>query len=118
MTKGAPQVILNVSHNADELRARVQQAVQELADRGFRSLGVGVTQTGGTMTEMMVIMIMVVLLLRIGAMPFSRMVDDEENDGNREDIVDDPLASVVDDDSSDADADAGAVDDDGHCHCS
>ena len=35
-----------MSHNADELRARVQGAVQELADRGFRSLGVGISYTG------------------------------------------------------------------------
>ena len=46
VTKGAPQVILNMSHNADELRPRVQGAVQELADRGFRSLGVGISYTG------------------------------------------------------------------------
>jgi magnesium-transporting ATPase (P-type) len=44
--KGAPQVILNMSHNADELRDRVRTAVQELADRGFRSLGVGISYTG------------------------------------------------------------------------
>ena len=35
-----------MSHNADELRVRVQGAVQELADRGFRSLGVGISMTG------------------------------------------------------------------------
>ena len=46
VTKGAPQVILNMSHNADDLRSRVQAAVQELADRGFRSLGVGISYTG------------------------------------------------------------------------
>jgi len=46
VSKGAPQILLNMSHNADELRPRVQAAVQELADRGFRSLGVGVSYTG------------------------------------------------------------------------
>jgi H+-transporting ATPase len=46
VTKGAPQIILNMSHNADELRSRVQSAVQELADRGFRSLGVAISYTG------------------------------------------------------------------------
>ncbi len=46
VSKGAPQILLNMSHNADELRPRVQAAVQELADRGFRSLGVGISYTG------------------------------------------------------------------------
>ena len=38
--------MLNMAHNVDELRARVKAAVQELADRGFRSLGVAVSYTG------------------------------------------------------------------------
>jgi hypothetical protein len=46
VTKGAPQIIMNMSHNADALRTRVTAAVQELADRGFRSLGVGISYTG------------------------------------------------------------------------
>ena len=40
VTKGAPHVILRMSANQDVLRARVEGAVQELADRGFRSLGI------------------------------------------------------------------------------
>jgi H+-transporting ATPase len=48
VTKGAPHVIMNMSHNADQLRDRVKGAVQELADRGFRSLGVGISYTGPT----------------------------------------------------------------------
>ncbi len=39
-TKGAPQVILELSGNAGEVRAAVEKAVGEFAARGFRSLGV------------------------------------------------------------------------------
>jgi len=46
VTKGAPQVVLNMSHNCDEIRDRVEGAVQELADRGFRALGVAISYTG------------------------------------------------------------------------
>jgi hypothetical protein len=46
LSKGAPHILLSMSHNADELRVRVKGAVQELADRGFRSLGVSVSFTG------------------------------------------------------------------------
>lgn len=45
VTKGAPQVILNMAHNADEIRGRVDAAVQELADRGYRALGVAISYT-------------------------------------------------------------------------
>ncbi len=40
VTKGAPQVILELSANADEVIAAVDKAVNEFAARGFRSLGV------------------------------------------------------------------------------
>ncbi len=40
MTKGAPQVILELSANADEVISAVDKAVNEFASRGFRSLGV------------------------------------------------------------------------------
>jgi H+-transporting ATPase len=40
VTKGAPQVILELSANADEVVASVDKAVNEFAARGFRSLGV------------------------------------------------------------------------------
>ena len=40
VTKGAPQVILNLSANAGQVKPGVEQAVNEFAARGFRSLGV------------------------------------------------------------------------------
>jgi len=40
VTKGAPQVILALSVNAEEVKPAVEQAVNEFAARGFRSLGV------------------------------------------------------------------------------
>ena len=40
VAKGAPQVILQMSTNAAEVKAGVEQAVNEFAGRGFRSLGV------------------------------------------------------------------------------
>ena len=40
VTKGAPQVILDLSTNAQQVRSAVDKAVNEFAARGFRSLGV------------------------------------------------------------------------------
>ncbi|MCE5339497.1 MAG: HAD-IC family P-type ATPase [Planctomycetaceae bacterium] len=40
VTKGAPQVILNLSANAGHVKSAVDKAVNEFAVRGFRSLGV------------------------------------------------------------------------------
>jgi H+-transporting ATPase len=40
VTKGAPQVILAMSADADQVRAAVEKAISEFAARGFRSLGV------------------------------------------------------------------------------
>ena len=40
VTKGAPQVILELSANAGEVKPAVDKAVNEFATRGFRSLGV------------------------------------------------------------------------------
>jgi H+-transporting ATPase len=40
VTKGAPQVILELSANADDVVTSVDKAVNEFASRGFRSLGV------------------------------------------------------------------------------
>ena len=40
VTKGAPQVILELSANAGQVKSAVDQAVNEFAARGFRSLGV------------------------------------------------------------------------------
>src|SRR5579863_2403968 len=40
VTKGAPQVILELSANAVQVKSAVEKAVNEFAARGFRSLGV------------------------------------------------------------------------------
>ena len=40
VTKGAPQVILEMSANAGQVKPAVEKAVNEFAARGFRSLGV------------------------------------------------------------------------------
>ncbi len=40
VTKGAPQVILELSTNPEEVKPAVERAVNEFAARGFRSLGV------------------------------------------------------------------------------
>jgi H+-transporting ATPase len=40
VTKGAPQVILELSANAGQMKPAVEKAVNEFAARGFRSLGV------------------------------------------------------------------------------
>jgi H+-transporting ATPase len=43
VTKGAPHIILALAANADEVKPRVEKAVEEFAGRGFRSLGVATT---------------------------------------------------------------------------
>lgn len=43
VTKGAPQVILELAANADNIRGQVEQAIEQFAERGFRSLGVART---------------------------------------------------------------------------
>ncbi len=40
VTKGAPQVIMALSANAEQVKTAVEKAVDEFAARGFRSLGV------------------------------------------------------------------------------
>jgi H+-transporting ATPase len=40
VTKGAPQAILQLAINADEVKGAVENAINEFAGRGFRSLGV------------------------------------------------------------------------------
>ena len=47
VTKGAPQVILELSANAGEVKGLVDQAVNEFAARGFRSLGVARAERRG-----------------------------------------------------------------------
>jgi H+-transporting ATPase len=46
-TKGAPQVILELSANASQVMPAVENAVNEFATRGFRSLGVARTEGEG-----------------------------------------------------------------------
>lgn len=45
--KGAPQVILELSVNAEQMKSTVNKAVNEFAVRGFRSLGVARTDQEG-----------------------------------------------------------------------
>jgi H+-transporting ATPase len=47
VTKGAPQVILELSTNASKVKADVDTAVNEFAARGFRSLGVARAERTG-----------------------------------------------------------------------
>ncbi|MEZ6097821.1 MAG: plasma-membrane proton-efflux P-type ATPase [Pirellulaceae bacterium] len=46
-SKGAPQVILDLVPNADEIRLQVDEAIGRFAARGFRSLGVAQTNEQG-----------------------------------------------------------------------
>jgi H+-transporting ATPase len=46
-TKGAPQVILSLDPNANQIRPQVDKAAGEFAARGFRSLGVAHTNEQG-----------------------------------------------------------------------
>ncbi len=46
VTKGAPQVILALSSNANQVKSAVDKAVNEFASRGFRSLGVAKSEDG------------------------------------------------------------------------
>ena len=47
VTKGAPQVILELASNAAQVKPAVEKAVNEFASRGFRSLGVARAEGGG-----------------------------------------------------------------------
>ena len=47
VAKGAPQVILEMSTDADEVKPAVEKAVNEFAGRGFRSLGVARAEQDG-----------------------------------------------------------------------
>ena len=47
VTKGAPQVILELSANAAKVKSEVEKAINEFAARGFRSLGVARTDAQG-----------------------------------------------------------------------
>jgi H+-transporting ATPase len=47
VTKGAPQVILELTANSDDVKSSVDKAVNEFAARGFRSLGVARAEGDG-----------------------------------------------------------------------
>jgi H+-transporting ATPase len=47
VTKGAPQVILDLAANAEQVKTGVEKAVNEFAARGFRSLGVARAEKDG-----------------------------------------------------------------------
>jgi H+-transporting ATPase len=47
VSKGAPQVILDMAHPSGAERAKVEQAVDDLAARGYRTLGVARAADGG-----------------------------------------------------------------------
>ncbi|MGD9375224.1 MAG: plasma-membrane proton-efflux P-type ATPase, partial [Anaerolineae bacterium] len=47
VSKGAPQVILSLASNAEDIRPQVEKAVETFAARGFRSLGVARSDAGG-----------------------------------------------------------------------
>ena len=47
VTKGAPQVILELSTNTNIIKESVDKAVNDFAARGFRSLGVAKVDDGG-----------------------------------------------------------------------
>lgn len=48
VTKGAPQVIVALSHLGEEDRSRAQQAVDDLAAKGYRTLGIARSDNGDT----------------------------------------------------------------------
>jgi H+-transporting ATPase len=43
VTKGAPNIVLNMCHNAEDIRARVEKIIEDLARRGVRCLTVART---------------------------------------------------------------------------
>jgi H+-transporting ATPase len=47
VTKGAPQVILALAANAEQVKAEVEKAIKDFAARGFRSLGVARAEGDG-----------------------------------------------------------------------
>lgn len=48
VTKGAPQVILALAANSDQVKEEANQAVENFARKGFRSLGVACTDKDGS----------------------------------------------------------------------
>ena len=50
VTKGAPQVILSLVADRDEVKERVEKVVNEYAARGYRALGVAISKAPGQWT--------------------------------------------------------------------
>ncbi len=46
VAKGAPQIILDMSSNKEEIEQKVKEKVDSLASKGYRALGVGVEEAG------------------------------------------------------------------------
>ncbi len=46
VSKGAPQIILDMSSNKEEIEQKVKESVDSLASKGYRALGVGVEEAG------------------------------------------------------------------------
>jgi H+-transporting ATPase len=49
--KGAPQIVLDMDVDADELRVEVEERIDEFASRGYRGLGVAVDRSGDVPVE-------------------------------------------------------------------
>jgi H+-transporting ATPase len=49
--KGAPQVVLDMDHDAETLRTEVEERIDEFASRGYRGLGVAVDNSGDVPLE-------------------------------------------------------------------
>jgi len=47
VTKGAPQVVLALAENRDEIKDEITEIVDEAGERGFRTIGVGKTNSEG-----------------------------------------------------------------------
>jgi len=47
VTKGAPQVIMELSASAGQAKSAIEKAINEFAERGFRSLGVARAESNG-----------------------------------------------------------------------
>ncbi|KAF6004893.1 plasma membrane H+-ATPase [Cyanidiococcus yangmingshanensis] len=43
-TKGAPQIILGMAHNKNEIEKQVHEQIEDFAKRGFRALGIAVAE--------------------------------------------------------------------------
>lgn len=44
ITKGAPQIILNLAYNKDEIQQEVNEVIDDYANRGFRALGIAIAE--------------------------------------------------------------------------